>query len=67
MIEVVLSVCQLFGSQCHEVSLVYSDVSLMQCQIGMSAQGEIAKWKSEHPNFRVEKYHCQIPGTFAKL
>jgi hypothetical protein len=67
MIELVISACQLFGAQCHDVSLVFADVSLMQCQIGMGAQMQIAKWKNEHPQWRVERYHCQIPGTFAKL
>ena len=65
MIELVMWTCM--GPNCRDVSLVFSDISLMQCQIGMAAQGEVAKWKNEHPGWRVEKYHCQIPGTFAKL
>jgi hypothetical protein len=68
MIELVLSVCSIVsGAHCRDVSIVFSDVSLMQCQVGMAAMGEVAKWANEHPNWRVHKYHCQVPGTFAKL
>ncbi|HVT27650.1 MAG TPA: hypothetical protein VHE81_06490 [Lacipirellulaceae bacterium] len=65
MIELVMWACM--GLNCRDVSLTFADISLLQCQIGMAAQNEVAKWKSEHPNWRVEKYRCQIPGTFAKL
>jgi hypothetical protein len=54
------------GAQCKDVPLVYSDLSLMQWQIGIAAQIEIAKWHEGHPNWRVAKYRCQMPGTFAK-
>lgn len=68
MVEIVLSVCSIVsGAHCKDVSLLYSDISLLQCQIGISAQIEIAKWNEGHPNWRVSKHHCQIPGTFAKL
>lgn len=68
MIELVLSVCSIVnGASCRDVSLMYSDISLLQCQIGAVAQMEVAKWGGEHPNWRVSKYHCQIAGQFAKL
>ena len=68
MIEIVVTICSiLHGASCKEVSLVYSDLSLMQCQIGIAAQMEIAKWNEGHPNWRIEKYHCQNSGEFAKL
>lgn len=68
MIELIISACSIVsGAQCKDVSLVYSDMSLMQCQIGISSQLEIAKWQEGHPNWRVSKYKCQIAGSFAKL
>ena len=68
MIELILSTCSIVsGAACKDVSLIYSDISLMQCQIGIMAQNESARWANEHPNWRVEKYRCQVPGTFAKL
>lgn len=68
MIELVIAVCSiLHGASCKEVSLVFADVSLLQCQIGVGAQMEIAKWKSEHPEWSTHKYHCQQAGQFAKL
>jgi hypothetical protein len=65
MIELVMWACM--GLECRDVSLTFAEVSLMQCQIGMAAQMQIAKWTNEHPNWRVERYRCQVPGTFAKL
>jgi hypothetical protein len=53
-------------AQCKDVSLGYSDLSLMQRQIGIAAQMEIAKWQEGHPNWPVAKFRCQI-RTFAKL
>jgi len=68
MIELVVAVCSiLHGASCKEVSLVFADVSLLQCQIGAGAQIEVAKWKSEHPEWSVHTYRCQPAGTFAKL
>lgn len=68
MIELVIAVCSiLHGGSCKEVSLVFADVSLIQCQIGAGAQMEVAKWRSEHPEWSVHKYKCQEAGKFAKL
>jgi hypothetical protein len=68
MIELVVTVCSiLHGAHCREVSLTFAELSLMQCQIGVGAQMQIMEWGRAHPNWRVERYRCQIPGTFAKL
>lgn len=65
MIELVFVACM--GLKCRDVSLTFAETSLVQCQIGIGAQMQIADWKKGHPNWRVGRYHCQIPGTFAKL
>lgn len=65
MIEIAFIAC--LGAQCRDFSLTFAEVSLMQCQIGIGAQMQMAEWTKSHPGWRVEKYHCQIPGTFAKL
>jgi hypothetical protein len=65
MIEIAFIAC--LGAQCRDFSLTFAEVSLLQCQIGIGAQMQIAEWKKGHPNWQVKKHHCQIPGTFAKL
>lgn len=65
MIELAFVAC--LGTQCRDFSLTFADVSLMQCQIGIGAQMQIADWKKGHPGWYVKKHRCQIPGTFAKL
>lgn len=65
MIELVFVAC--LGTRCRDVSLTFAETSLVQCQIGIGAQMQIADWKKGHPNWRVERYHCQIHGSVAKL
>ena len=68
MIELVVTICSIVhGAHCREVSLTFSEISLMQCQIGVGSQIQIIEWAKAHPNWSVGKYRCQIPGTFAKL
>lgn len=65
MIELVLTACSVLqGAQCKEVSLVYSDVSLMTCMVG--AQPQIAIWAESHPNWNVTKWSCRAAGQYAK-
>lgn len=44
-------------TQCRERSLVFSDVTPMQCLAG--AQPELARWVSTHPNERVRSWRCR--------
>jgi hypothetical protein len=68
MIEIALTACSIVsGAHCRDFSLTFAEVSLLQCQIGIGAQMQITEWGRSHPNWRVSKYRCQIPGTFAKL
>lgn len=65
MIELVLTVCSIVqGANCREVSLTFSDVSLMTCMVG--AQPQIAMWKEGHPNFTVNRWTCRAAGQYAK-
>ena len=65
MIEIAFIAC--LGTQCRDFSLTFADVSLLQCQIGIGAQMQLADWEKSHPNWQLKKHHCQIAGSFAKL
>lgn len=66
MIELIFIACSIVnGAQCHDVKLVYQDISLMTCL--MQAQQPIAEWANVHPNFTTGKYTCQLAGTYANL
>lgn len=61
MIELLITVCLLSDpAQCKNVSLVFADVSPMQCLMG--AQPEMAKWVLRHPEHKVESWKCQSLG-----
>lgn len=58
MIELLFTACLSAAPQeCEERSMVFVDVSPMQCMIG--AQPELAKWQSTHPLFQVTEWKCQ--------
>jgi hypothetical protein len=67
MIELIFTACSILnGAQCHEVKMVYQDVSLMTCM--MQGQQPIADWKNTHPNWSVMgKYSCRPAGMYADL
>ena len=58
MIELVFVAC-LAGSpdECRERSLVFTDVTPLQCLMG--AQLKLAKWVETHPNERIRSWRCQ--------
>jgi hypothetical protein len=66
MIELLISVCLIEGSDCRDVSMLYDaqDVSLMTCMV--SGQAEAARWQMEHPAYRIERYRCGIAGAGGK-
>lgn len=66
MIELVISGCLMSSPfYCRDYQLQFADVTAFQCI--MFSQTELAKWKDEHPNVRIERWRCQQPGQFAKL
>lgn len=68
MLELVMNVCLLANpSKCHDVSLIFAEVTPIQCQMGLAGQNEMATWHNTHPNWRIAKWRCQEAGKFAKL
>lgn len=58
MIELLFVACLATSpDNCSERSLVFTDVSPMQCLMG--AQPELAKWANAHPNFEVKSFKCR--------
>ncbi len=66
MIELILTVCTLAGSQtCSETRLQFvSDETPAQC--AMRAPPTIAAWSEQHPGLRVARWRCAYPGQDAK-
>ena len=46
---------------CREHSLIYVDITPMQCLMG--AQPELAKWKETHPDERITSWRCRHVST----
>ena len=58
MLELVFVACTTMAPEhCEDHSLLYADVSLMQCMLG--AQTVLAPWAGEHPGWRIERDRCQ--------
>lgn len=58
MIELLFIAClSTEPSQCQERSLLFTDVTPMQCLMG--AQPELAKWVGMHPNQSIHSWRCQ--------
>ncbi len=62
MIELLISACLIGGSDCRDVSMLYDphDVSLLTCLV--MGQAEAARWQVQHPNYRIERYSCNVAG-----
>lgn len=66
MVEIVFSACLLQSPyHCRETSIALADVSQFQCLL--FSQPILAEWQQSHPNVKIERYHCQPAGQFAKL
>lgn len=72
MIELVFTACLAAAASgetptppCRERSLLYTDVSLMQCLSG--AQVALAEWAGTHPGWQVERHACRPLGTGGSL
>lgn len=62
MLELAFTVCLLTSPEsCEERSLLFTDVSRMQCMLG--AQAVLAPWSEEHPRWRIESYRRQFLET----
>ena len=61
MIELLIAACLASGG-CREVSLLYDpqEVSLMTCMV--AGQREVARWQTEHPDWRIERWACGFAG-----
>ena len=58
MIELLFVACLATApDECRERSLVFTDISPMQCLMG--AQPELAKWTNAHPNMTVKSWRCR--------
>ena len=58
MIELLFVACMATApEECRERSLVFSNVTPMQCLMG--AQPELAKWSASHPNLEIRSWRCQ--------
>lgn len=69
MIEIVLSVCMLADpSRCKDVHLSYmaegQGVTPHQCML--YGQSEIARWSEGNPNWKLQKWSCGTPRSYAK-
>ncbi len=58
MIELLFVAClSTAPEQCQERSLLFTDVSTMNCLMG--AQPELAKWTQTHPRYTVAGWKCR--------
>lgn len=66
VIELIFTACSIVqGAHCREVSLVYSDISLITC--ATQAQQPIADWMLTHPNWTVSRWQCRPAGQYARI
>ena len=65
MIELIFTACLRANIQhCEEKSLLYGDISTMNCLMG--AQPELAKWIETHPHWTISKWKCQYLNVAEK-
>lgn len=62
MLELAFTVCMISSpSSCEERSLLFVDVSPMQCILG--AQTVLAPWSRDHPGWTIDSYTRQYVDT----
>lgn len=67
MIELVFSACLLAQPDaCKVVTLTFTDVPLIQCQMGVGAQAEVEKWLERHPGHFAKRRTCRLAGQYAR-
>ena len=68
MLEIVALACLIDApSNCKDVALSFSEEAMTPMQCFIQAQGELAKWVTEHPKWKIERYACQPAGAIAKI
>ena len=59
MVELFLLVCMVGQPNiCRTTHLSYSEESVTLLQCTMYGQVEVAKWASEHPEWRIARWSC---------
>ena len=59
MIELLFVACLATApDECSERSLVFTDVTPVQCMMG--AQPELAKWAARHPTQNIKSWQCRM-------
>ena len=71
MFKIVIMACKLASGEpelCKEFQVqLYSDYNVTQSQCITYSMVEVPKWASEHPEWTVKKWHCDIPKEHSKL
>jgi hypothetical protein len=59
MLRLVFTVCMLGSPDvCEQREMaIYEPMPVVACVTG--AMPELAVWRSEHPNWRIERWHCE--------
>lgn len=58
MVELLFLACLASSpTQCEQKSMVFLDVTPMQCIMG--AEAELAKWVEQHPKYVVKYFACK--------
>jgi hypothetical protein len=66
MIELVMTVCiTAQPSTCRDQRVLFEENATPQ-QCMMNARGAVAQWGTEHPNWFVQRWKCQVPRKDAK-
>jgi hypothetical protein len=62
MISIIISTCLLSDpSVCRDQTIpLLSEVSPLKCV--MAAPPHVAKWNTEHPEWRVVRWQCRVEG-----
>ena len=68
MIELVVAVCMIDQpSRCKDVRINFEAESVTPRQCMTNGQFEMAKWAGDHPNWKIERWHCGVAGQVAKI
>jgi hypothetical protein len=68
MIELVIAVCLVDQpSRCKDVTLNFEGQTVSANQCMANGQIAMAKWIGDHPNWVIQKWHCDTAGRSADL
>jgi hypothetical protein len=72
MVSIFFMACSILHSgTCVEREIQLSNdpiqgVTLLNCQIGLVSQIELAKWQQTHPNWIIGRHRCGPSGQYAR-